>query len=302
VQLDAREEALATLGRMLRESGYQFVTITPETHRRVRARYEHATTLRDVFGWSRVFDRSVVPAKMFGLLERADAVVERGTGWASLVRFSTLGDHLFVHSAYPTTDASAVFFGPDTYRFCSFLRRSIERATRVVDVCAGCGAGGLCIADRVDRIVLADVNPIAASYARVNAVIAGLADRVEIVVGDLFANIAGDFDLAVANPPYLVDRARRTYRDGGGELGMDLALRIVDEGLSRLVRGGQLVLYTGAPVVDGIDRARQAVLARTTATWTYEELDPDVFGDELDTPAYARADRIAAIGAIGIKR
>jgi hypothetical protein len=27
----------------------------------------------------------------------------------------------------------------------------------------------------------------------------------------------------------------------------------------------------------------------------YEELDPDVFGDELDRPAYAAVERIAAV-------
>ena len=29
--------------------------------------------------------------------------------------------------------------------------------------------------------------------------------------------------------------------------------------------------------------------------WTYEEIDPDVFGEELDGGAYASADRIAAV-------
>jgi hypothetical protein len=30
----------------------------------------------------------------------------------------------------------------------------------------------------------------------------------------------------------------------------------------------------------------------------YGELDPDVFGEELDTPAYACAERIAAVGLV----
>jgi hypothetical protein len=29
--------------------------------------------------------------------------------------------------------------------------------------------------------------------------------------------------------------------------------------------------------------------------WSYAEVDPDVFGEELETPAYADADRIAAV-------
>jgi hypothetical protein len=39
-------------------------------------------------------------------------------------------------------------------------------------------------------------------------------------------------------------------------------------------------------------------LPRLTAgdlAWTYEEIDPDVFGEELEAPAYRAADRIAAV-------
>jgi hypothetical protein len=36
-------------------------------------------------------------------------------------------------------------------------------------------------------------------------------------------------------------------------------------------------------------------LAQSGARYSYEELDPDVFSSELSAPAYARADRIAAV-------
>ncbi|MGE0403972.1 MAG: SAM-dependent methyltransferase, partial [Kofleriaceae bacterium] len=39
------------------------------------------------------------------------------------------------------------------------------------------------------------------------------------------------------------------------------------------------------------------------AELVYEEIDPDVFGEELDTPAYRDVDRIAAVGAtIALRR
>jgi hypothetical protein len=34
---------------------------------------------------------------------------------------------------------------------------------------------------------------------------------------------------------------------------------------------------------------------RAGFSWRYGEVDPDVFGEELDTPAYAHADRISAV-------
>lgn len=287
---------LVEVGRWLRERGYAFTTVTPETHRRVIARRGRAEDLRDIFGWSLPFDANAIPAHIFDRLRAADAVVPRGELFASTVRYASLGPHLFVHSAYPTTDARAVFFGPDTYRFCAFLARQAFGANTVVDVGCGSGAGGISLADRVDRIILADINPSALVYARVNATLAGIADRVTLVESDLYANIEGSFDLVVANPPYIVDPAHRTYRDGGAELGTALGLRMVREALPRLAPGGRVLLYTGSPIVAGVDRVAGALRALSPHV-TYEELDPDVFGEELETPAYAGVERIAAIGA-----
>jgi hypothetical protein len=62
-----------------------------------------------------------------------------------------------------------------------------------------------------------------------------------------------------------------------------------------------LILYTGAPVVSGEDRFL-AVLTRafaaTSRSFHYEEIDPDVFGEELDQPCYAHVDRIAAVSVV----
>ena len=68
--------------------------------------------------------------------------------------------------------------------------------------------------------------------------------------------------------------------------------------LGGLYPGGRLFLYTGTPVIDGIDRFLAAVRPRLEALnckYTYEEIDPDVFGEELDSAPYDRADRIAVV-------
>ena len=291
---------LLAIGRWLQGQGYRFTTVTPETHRRVNARSGPSRSVRDVFGWSRPFEPSLLPQEIVEGLRRANALVERDGALVSRVRFSTLGTGLYVHSAYPTVDEDAVFFGPDTYRFCAALARGVARATRVVDVGCGSGVGGLSLADRVERIVLTDINPQALEIARVNAELAGVLDRVELVEGNLYSAVTGPVDLIVANPPYLVDAGRRTYRDGGAELGTQLGIRMVTEGLSRLAPGGRLMLYTGTPVVDGVDRVRTAlerVVQGRSIRWTYEEVDPDVFGEELEQPDYAAVERIAAVVA-----
>jgi methylase of polypeptide subunit release factors len=114
--------------------------------------------------------------------------------------------------------------------------------------------------------------------------------------------VTGDIDLVIANPPYMVDPASRAYRDGGGSFGEALAVRIAREALTRLSPGGKLVLYTGAAVVDGVDtflEAVRTVCADTHAEWQYREIDPDVFGEEIEqNDVYARVERIAAVGLV----
>lgn len=294
-------EALLSLGRALQRSDYAFVTVTPETHRLVNARAmrdgRRAQTLRDVFGWNRPFERVGLPGEMFALLEHADALEAVDDVWRSRVRFSTLGGKLFVHSAFPTLEQDAVFFGPDTYRFCTLLERWAPAARRVIDVGCGSGAGGLVVASRASEVVLADINTRALAYAEVNAALAS--QPATCVHSDVLAGVGGAFDLIVANPPYMRDSATRTYRDGGGDFGEALSVRIVREALSRLAAGGTLIMYTGAAVADGVDQFRAAVwplVERPGLSVNYEELDPDVFGDELANAQYAHVERIAAVG------
>ncbi|HEY6032703.1 MAG TPA: class I SAM-dependent methyltransferase [Kofleriaceae bacterium] len=292
------EHALISVGEWLAELGYEFTTITPESHRRVlaRAKCEVASSVRDVFGWSLPFERALLPAEIVDALRTGGVLEERGEHLRSLIRLSSLRGRLYVHSAYPTDHEHAVFFGPDTYRFCAALAQAVTGARRVVDLGAGTGAGGISLAERCDLITLADCNPLAATYARVNAHLAGCADRVELAIGDLFEAVTGPVELVIANPPYIADVSARVYCDGGGDLGTGLSLRIVEESLARLAPGGKLVLYTGSPIQDGVDPIKKAVtpvLAHTR--WRYRELDPDVFGEELATEAYADVDRIAAV-------
>jgi hypothetical protein len=77
-----------------------------------------------------------------------------------------------------------------------------------------------------------------------------------------------------------------------------LSVRILQGALPLLAPGGQLVLYTGSAIEGGRDFLREEVVAMLDDTgwcWTYREVDPDVFGEELGHGAYADAERIAAV-------
>src|ERR1700712_1975708 len=232
---DAQSTALVDLGRALQAAQYKFVTITPASHERVLARgHTRARNLRDVFGWSLAFEPELLPAEMLRALERAQALEQRENLLHALVRFSTLGRQLFVHSAFPTTGEDAVFFGPDTYRFCDFIRRHVAAPSgSVVDVGCGTGAGGLALASCSPprRLILSEINPRALALARVNAELAGI--PVELVQSDVLRQVAGEHDVIIANPPYMQDQAARTYRHGGGGYGGRLNGGVVVGGCPR---------------------------------------------------------------------
>lgn len=307
---------LVDLGRWLQTRGYAFTTVTPLTHQRVLARHRAVEDAdeRDAFGWNRPFAPTLLPRALGQRLLQGGVVAAPSPEgpWRSQVRVSTLGDLLFSHSAYPTGASDAVFFGPDTYRFASLITAVLRtaplpRAAHVLDMGCGGGPGGLVAARAAQQagapvasVVLADINHRALVHAQANAVLAGM-PQAQCVQTDLYHAVDGAFDLIVANPPYLVDGAARTYRHGGGTLGGELSERIVREGLDHLRPGGRLVLYTGAAIVRGRDPLRERLAATVRERdwpFAYAELDPDVFGEELDTPAYACTERIAAVGMV----
>ena len=192
-----------------------------------------------------------------------------------------------------------MFFGPDTYRFTRAIRQAMPPTPRrVVDIGCGTGSGAIMVARACPNAVVfgVDINPAALLLTRVNATLADVA--VSARHSDLLRGVDGEFDLIVANPPYMVDPGERTYRHGGGPLGAGLSLQILDTAIVRLGSGGTLLLYTGAGIVAGEDVFRHAAAAALDGSglnWTYEEIDPDVFGEELDAAAYAETDRIAAV-------
>ena len=296
---------LSPLIAFLKSENYHFITPTPATHTRnnQRAGNERARTLMDVFGWSRPFVPSLLPGSLFTLLQSSELLVESAMGWKSLVRVSSLDGELFIHSAFPTVSPESVFFGPDTYRFARAIKNHLISESRplrrALDLGCGSGAGGVILAKNslCRELVLADINDRALQLAHLNAEAAGVPD-VTTVQSDLCANVEGQFDMIVANPPYLNDPLQRAYRHGGGELGSRLSLCIAELAKDRLSPGGTMLLYTGSPIVDGNDgllRAIEVSFAGQDLVWSYEEIDPDVFGEELETDAYDTVERIAAV-------
>jgi methylase of polypeptide subunit release factors len=310
ITVNEADAALLRLIETLARRGYRFVTPTPATHARVIARpdrYE-ARDLADVLGWSLPFAPNVVESELLALLTAADAVEPHGELLRSKVRVSSLKDQLYLHSAFPTDSADSVFFGPDSYRFADLVAAELDSGAldgAVVDIGTGAGVGAIVAATMRPEAAMwmTDVNPQALRLATINAHAAGATIR--SVESDTLDQVEGAIAVALANPPYIIDEGARTYRDGGGMLGGQVSLDMARMAVARLASHGRLILYTGSAIVRGEDllgKALAALAEETECDLRYRELDPDVFGEELDEPAYAQVERIAVVAAVFTKR
>ena len=132
----------------------------------------------------------------------------------------------------------------------------------VVDLCTGSGAIALALATEVPqaRVVAVEVDPAAYAWATRNVEALGLADRVYLRLGDaagadraVLAELAGQVDLVVANPPYIpadatpVDPEVRDHDPavalyGGGDDGLLVPGLVVASAQGLLLAGGWLVM------------------------------------------------------------
>ncbi len=83
----------------------------------------------------------------------------------------------------------------------------------------GCGVNAILAARQGAKVVAVDVNPAAVTAAERNARAAGVADRIECRVGDVFQGIEECFDLIVFDPPFRWfapgDMLDRAFSDDG---------------------------------------------------------------------------------------
>jgi release factor glutamine methyltransferase len=124
---------------------------------------------------------------------------------------------------------------------------------RVLDIGVGSGAIALAIAQEHPgaRVLATESSQGALAVATENRALAGLADRVELVHGELFAGQDGPFDLIVSNPPYVeheelaaLEPEVAEYEPREALLASGATEAIAEEAMARLAPDGALVLET----------------------------------------------------------
>ena len=126
-------------------------------------------------------------------------------------------------------------------------------ARQAIDVGTGSGCIGITLAMNIPdlSVLLTDISQQALNVARVNVQKFKLVDRLEFRQTDLLGGIAGLYDLICANLPYIPSQ---TLRDllvaerepilalDGGQRGIELIARLLDQSRNHLAPGGLMLL------------------------------------------------------------
>ncbi len=134
-----------------------------------------------------------------------------------------------------------------------------HRPARILEIGVGSGAISVALAASQENLqmVATDISSEAIAVARLNAANMGVSERIQFLVGSLFADLPGVFDVIVSNPPYISDEEFLSLPDDvrkfepsaallGGPEGISLHREIINDGSQYLESGGYLIMEIGA--------------------------------------------------------
>ena len=164
-------------------------------------------------------------------------------------------------------DARVLVPRPDTETLIDVAlgrTRHLSMSARVLDLCtgSGCVAVTLALTRPTTQVTATDISEPALALAQENALRLG-APLVAFARADLFGALRGPFDLITANPPYIASAEVETLAPDvrqfeprlaldGGEDGLVLVRRILEDAPARLAKGGVLAMEIGAGQADAV--------------------------------------------------
>ncbi|MBS7637690.1 methyltransferase [Candidatus Bathyarchaeota archaeon] len=137
------------------------------------------------------------------------------------------------------------------------LLRHVERLVRgrVLDLGTGCGIQAMAAASKpeVELVIAVDLNPRAVGKALERAKEAGLASRINLVIGSLTDWLRGELDWIIFNPPYLPrEEGISELSWSGGEKGGETIERLLKRAYEHLKPDGAILLVYSS--LTGLDK------------------------------------------------
>lgn len=144
---------------------------------------------------------------------------------------------------------------PDTELVAEQVVKCANKNSRVLDLCTGSGAIAVAVAKQTGaKCTASDVSKKAVRVAKENAKINKV--KVKLIVGDMFENVSGKFDVIVSNPPYIatavIDTLESKVKDyephialDGGDDGLKFYRILAEQSANYLKEGGTVVLEIG---------------------------------------------------------
>lgn len=130
--------------------------------------------------------------------------------------------------------------------FCRHLE--FRPGERMLELGTGVGLAAVLAGRAGCRVVATDVVPEAVTCATENALLNGVADKVEVKLGDCYEPVRGmTFDLICTNPPQMPTPPGRDRQDpiaaadNGGVDGWEILDRAIQGAPAHLVPGGRLI-------------------------------------------------------------
>lgn len=155
-------------------------------------------------------------------------------------------------------------------RVIALSQGSRNKAPLIADIGTGSGCIAVSLAANIKgaRLIATDVSQVAVNLARKNAERHGVRERIQFLVGDLLAPLAGleiegKVDVLASNPPYVVEGwpelIQREVREWephealyGGPDGLDFYRRLLTASLEYVRPCGCLVLEIGYSQLDAV--------------------------------------------------
>lgn len=137
----------------------------------------------------------------------------------------------------------ALYVGPDSLKLINYVKKTHN--LKVLDLCSGSGILGISLAEYCSKIDFVELKEDVANALRFNILINGIdLNKVNVIQSDLFANVKGQYDYILNNPPYVPvpEDEFLPVCGAGGEDGLLLVRRIFEDVNNFLRENGRLYM------------------------------------------------------------